>query len=47
MKKIMENEKAVVALKETQEMMAKAGAVQTPIPTTNAPDMKKKTPAAE
>jgi limonene 1,2-monooxygenase len=41
MKKIMENEKAVVALKETQEMMAKAGAAHTPIPTTNAPDMKK------
>jgi limonene 1,2-monooxygenase len=46
MKKIMENEKAVEALKETQEMMAKAGAAHTPIPTTNAPDMKK-APAAE
>jgi limonene 1,2-monooxygenase len=47
MKKIMENESAVAALKETQEMMAKAGAAATPIPTTNAPDMKKKAPAAE
>jgi limonene 1,2-monooxygenase len=47
MKKIMENESAVAALKETQEMMAKAGAASTPIPTTNAPDMKKKAPAAE
>jgi hypothetical protein len=45
MKKIMENESAVAALKETQEMMAKAGAASTPIPTTNAPDMRKKTPA--
>jgi limonene 1,2-monooxygenase len=41
MKKIMENEKAVEALKETQAMMAKAGAGATPIPTTNAPDMSK------
>ena len=41
MKKIMENEKAVEALKETQAMLAKAGAAAPPIPTTNAPDMRK------
>ncbi|MBV9903408.1 MAG: LLM class flavin-dependent oxidoreductase, partial [Alphaproteobacteria bacterium] len=40
MKKIMENESAVKALKETQEMMKK-NAASTPIPTTNAPDMSK------
>jgi limonene 1,2-monooxygenase len=41
MKKIMENERAVEALKETQAMIAAAGA-STPIPTTNAPDFTKK-----